>query len=386
MTTTAMRYDHGTYAAYKLDKCRCEPCREAVREYNRRRATDLTPVLVPAGPAREHIEHLARHGIGLKTVARRAGVSYSSLGKLMYGTKGRAPSARIKPATLSKILAVRPDSDADGTFTPAGPVLAIVEELLRRGWTKAAIGRHVHGPEAASLQLGDEYVTRKNAVAVKELLTLAVPARTSRWGTPVAARTTPAQPERDQEAAVGDELRELLDTGATAANRHADEVQRRQERADDYDALCNELAGILEARIDQRSWRVSAACRTKPPWMFFPARGDVRTTAAAKAICAACTVRSECLAAHLGERDGIFGGTTGRQRRQLRTEAARDTETVAVTVSTARTSAERSRDGRQLQSALVPCPHCGQRYAATIGMAKHLRAKHPDAAMAVSAA
>lgn len=41
-------------------------------------------------------------------------------------------------------------------------------------------------------------------------------------------------------------------------------------------------------------------------------------------ICGACVVRDECLAKHINERVGIWGGTTGRQRQIIRTKRDRD--------------------------------------------------------------
>ncbi len=51
---------------------------------------------------------------------------------------------------------------------------------------------------------------------------------------------------------------------------------------------------------------------------FFPDRGE--RTSAAKAVCAECSVRDECLAFALEHPDltGIWGGMSGQQRRRLR--------------------------------------------------------------------
>lgn len=54
--------------------------------------------------------------------------------------------------------------------------------------------------------------------------------------------------------------------------------------------------------------------------MFFPERGD--STREAKRVCAGCKVRAECLAYALkhGERCGIWGGKSERERRLMRYE------------------------------------------------------------------
>lgn len=63
-------------------------------------------------------------------------------------------------------------------------------------------------------------------------------------------------------------------------------------------------------------WALRARCRGMDPRVFFPERGS-RDWATALATCADCEVRTDCLtwACKIGFRDGIFGGTTPRQRR-----------------------------------------------------------------------
>lgn len=65
-------------------------------------------------------------------------------------------------------------------------------------------------------------------------------------------------------------------------------------------------------------WREHAKCRGLDPELFFPQRGE--STAEAKAICAVCPVRVQCLEYALlnDERQGIYGETTGRDRRRIR--------------------------------------------------------------------
>src|SRR5918996_2456254 len=74
--------------------------------------------------------------------------------------------------------------------------------------------------------------------------------------------------------------------------------------------------------MDAIDWWRSAACRLEDPELFFPMSGVGRAqqTARAKAVCARCPVRVRCLdlALRSGRLDhGIFGGMTGRERREL---------------------------------------------------------------------
>ena len=67
-----------------------------------------------------------------------------------------------------------------------------------------------------------------------------------------------------------------------------------------------------------RRWRDLALCAETDPEVFFPDKGQ--TGRDAKRICAACPVTKPCLEFALahGITWGIWGGLSGRERRQLR--------------------------------------------------------------------
>lgn len=66
------------------------------------------------------------------------------------------------------------------------------------------------------------------------------------------------------------------------------------------------------------AWRDRGACRGMNPDMFFPERGDDARDA--KAVCARCPVTADCLewALTAPEKDGIWGGTSGKDRKKMR--------------------------------------------------------------------
>lgn len=64
-----------------------------------------------------------------------------------------------------------------------------------------------------------------------------------------------------------------------------------------------------------------AACRGVDPALFYPARGE--STEVARAVCASCPVILDCAAAGVGEKHGMWGGLSERQRRQMRTKVPR---------------------------------------------------------------
>ena len=71
------------------------------------------------------------------------------------------------------------------------------------------------------------------------------------------------------------------------------------------------------------SWRRQGNCLGVNPDLFFPERGE--PTAPAKKVCAGCVVRSDCLeyALSTGEKFGIWGGLSERERRRIRQQLAR---------------------------------------------------------------
>lgn len=332
MEGTGLVREHGTYACYSFGPepggdtskgCRCDPCRAAVRDYERERRRRAEPAYVSATPAREHVAWLSTQGVGLKQVAKMAGVSHGSLWKLVYGKRhadgSQVPSKRIRPEAAAAILAVTPSAGAGGSRVPAGPVWADVQSLLARGWTKSKISAAI-GQNGRGLQLGAELVTRRNAAAIRALLDQPVPTDVGRaWSAHHRAAAESVEPE-DREQRLRDDARRAEATNRQ--RRYRDGEDYEPVPMDDIDVLFTEMAEVLEHRIDQAAWRHRRACKGKPAWMFFPSRGDTKTLQAAKAVCATCPVSAECLSANLAVPDGVFGGTSGKERRDLRREAA----------------------------------------------------------------
>ena len=75
--------------------------------------------------------------------------------------------------------------------------------------------------------------------------------------------------------------------------------------------------------------KLQASCKSLGPDAFYPITEDEIDAAEAKAVCAVCPVRENCLEHALmnREREGIWGGATERERRRIarqRRLAARD--------------------------------------------------------------
>ncbi len=78
----------------------------------------------------------------------------------------------------------------------------------------------------------------------------------------------------------------------------------------------------LEEVVHRPEWMAFAACWGEPSAVFFPDQGSMGE--AAKALCAGCSVRIECLDYAMANEDleGIWGGTSSRERRRMRRNAA----------------------------------------------------------------
>jgi WhiB family transcriptional regulator, redox-sensing transcriptional regulator len=78
-----------------------------------------------------------------------------------------------------------------------------------------------------------------------------------------------------------------------------------------------EIVELLSG-LEDRGWLARAKCMGVDPDLFFPERGA--STREAKEVCRGCVVRDDCLEYALdnGEKFGIWGGMSERERRRLR--------------------------------------------------------------------
>jgi WhiB family transcriptional regulator, redox-sensing transcriptional regulator len=82
---------------------------------------------------------------------------------------------------------------------------------------------------------------------------------------------------------------------------------------------------------EERRWQERANCLGVDPDLFFPERGA--STKEAKAVCRGCEVRADCLEYALsnGEKFGIWGGLSERERRRVRRQRALERQRRALT-------------------------------------------------------
>ncbi|MET3349619.1 UNVERIFIED_ORG: hypothetical protein ABID57_001291 [Arthrobacter sp. UYEF1] len=173
------RHQHGTPTAYVVDKCRCTPCTKAntlrEREREAAKAAGTYDVgRVDAGPVRDHILALGKRGYGLKIIARIAGVSNATLGKIIYGDPSRnmPPRARVETRVAERVLAVKPSLTTVGATirVKAEPTQARIKTLACLGYSVGWQGRRL-GREHSnfSLLLDREHCNAETARAVREL-------------------------------------------------------------------------------------------------------------------------------------------------------------------------------------------------------------------------
>lgn len=83
-------------------------------------------------------------------------------------------------------------------------------------------------------------------------------------------------------------------------------------------ARMTDLADILNLAIPE--WTRDALCARTDPHVFHPEKGELGVIAAARDICSRCPVAQPCFvyAINTNQPDGVWAGTTPRQRGQIR--------------------------------------------------------------------
>lgn len=224
---------HGTRGRYVLG-CRCDVCRKAnavrMQGYRAARAQARAAGVVFEGDprvgalrARVHVQALRRAGVGLRSISAASNVSLSAVITLALGRV-----RTIRSSTERRILAI--DEGAKGDIRiRSGPTRRILEDLLRRGFTKTEIARHLGATgHRCALTFGTKPTLRRSSAA-----------RVERLARRVAAGEL--APKRDIRRIPGvkanlDELRALRDRGVELERIRREELLeelRELRRRDD---------------------------------------------------------------------------------------------------------------------------------------------------------
>ncbi len=94
------------------------------------------------------------------------------------------------------------------------------------------------------------------------------------------------------------------------------------------------LLNAWRERYTEPAWRGRGRCQSVDPETFFPAPSEPAD--AALALCRSCDVQGACLAWALeaGDCNGVWGGTTPRERRAMLVAWRSDESHLAAPVST----------------------------------------------------
>lgn len=102
---------------------------------------------IDAEPVRTHVVTLQTAGLGWKRIARLAGLSTSTVWKLLYGDphRGMAPSKRVRPETAEKLLSVSASLDVlgDAATVDATGTRRRLQALVAIGWSQNRLAARI---------------------------------------------------------------------------------------------------------------------------------------------------------------------------------------------------------------------------------------------------
>ena len=166
MRLAAESKPHATHARY-VAGCRCMLCRAANSRYQCHRDAlnrgGQTNRLVSTARVRAHLHGLSAQGVGYKSVADAASVSYSVMRRIKL-----AHTTQLREQTERRILAVDVGARAGGAKVPAGPTLRLIAKLVHSGYTRFWIARQL-GYRGQGLQFHTQRITARNAMRVERL-------------------------------------------------------------------------------------------------------------------------------------------------------------------------------------------------------------------------
>lgn len=197
---------HDTRPGYAAG-CRCTPCTEANTAYEAERealraAGLATTDLVDAGPTRGHLRVLeAQIGKRARPAMQQiTGFNKKTIDEIINGQRARIHpevGEALRALTAARIKAHIADNPSTRDELPAGPTMAMVDSLVRRGFPKAWISAEIGG-DGRALQIGrTDTVQRRTADAIAALYTAVgdrvAPRRRGRSAVPSLAEIVAAE-------------------------------------------------------------------------------------------------------------------------------------------------------------------------------------------------
>lgn len=105
-------------------------------------------ILVPAQPARDHINRLRASGMSLRQIHERSGVPRTTLHRLFHGRRGNPPPPVIWESTAERLLAIAPvqvtwRNAPNNQLVDATGTRRRLQTLVAAGWPRAQLGRRI---------------------------------------------------------------------------------------------------------------------------------------------------------------------------------------------------------------------------------------------------
>lgn len=146
--TTAARKEaphHRSLYCVKQFGCQRPECRARCNEYTRNRYRKVGygtwQPYVEAKPVQDHVAALRDAGASTPAIAKAAGVSTATLGRILYGWNGQRPDAKMRRESAAALLAVRVEDCpvADGVRVDATGTRRRIQALVAMGWSFTAL-------------------------------------------------------------------------------------------------------------------------------------------------------------------------------------------------------------------------------------------------------
>lgn len=279
---TRTRYMFGPLGSDRINGCRCESCTAANTSYQRARCGWDVSRYAKADAVIAHLVAVrARWRLSHRQVAELTGIDPTTILSLLAGEQ-KYVLLSTRDAITALSLDERPMPRA-GMVDPA-ETWRLIAEMQAAGWTQKRIAMACGlGRQLQLTRTGRMLAT--NAAKVRELHT----------------------------RLVVEGLVALLQA-STLHLAHALYKARPVKRTGISVAM--EAADLLD--MTPADWWADAACRAPGvhPDIFWPERGE--SCRPAKNICMGCPVMMACREEHMGERFGVWGGLSERERRKIR--------------------------------------------------------------------
>lgn len=195
---------HGTLSRHKYHRCKCGPCVDNYRAYQRTRhrkqAYGTWQPYVDAEPIRQHLLKLRDQGIAFTRVAELAGLYPATVGGFLYSLGPSRPrKERARPEIAAKILAVTAETATPGLVDATGTRRRL-QALAAIGWPMYTHGARIGvSPATVSRLTHQKRVLARTAEAVDRCYQQLCAARPEDHGIPAGT----ARKMRNRAAAEG---------------------------------------------------------------------------------------------------------------------------------------------------------------------------------------